>query len=168
MKNANDPGGGPRGMQLPPPDLSEAYAQLPPPWRVGAVLLADRLLAAAYLEDVRWVAQLVLEDAREGAIRGMTLAEYLDDATAAHPRVVDRRRALDVLKYSPSVELPIPAEEDLPMPERARLLFRLDVAAALRAMPGPDGPGSAPLDLPDAWVREPALSVDPREEGEGE
>jgi hypothetical protein len=160
----------PRGMQLPPPDLSQAYAGLPHAWQIGAVLLADRVLAAAYMEDVRWVAQVVLKDAREGAGapgRGKTVAEYLDDETAAHPRVVDRRRALDVLKYSPSVELPLPAEEDVPMPERARLLFRLDVAAALRGMAtrgpaGPDGEGSGPLDLPDAYVRDPRLSVSER------
>ncbi len=145
------PADSPRGMQLPPPDLSAAYAQLPGAWRVGAVLLADRLLAAAYAEDIRQTCLMIRQDLESGAVKGMTVAEYLDDETAAHPRVIDRRRALDVLKYSPSVELPLPAEEDVPLPERARLLFRLDVAAALRAM------GIA---IPDEWVRDPASSVD--------
>ena len=124
----------PRGMQLPPPDLSGAYAQLPHTWKIGAVLLADRLLAAAYAEDVRWVATKIRDDCQSGALRGVTVGEYCEELTEGHARVVDRRRALDVLKYSPSVELPLPAQELIPMPNRARLLFRLDVEDALAAM----------------------------------
>ena len=127
-----------RGMQLPPPDLAEAYAQLPKPWQVGAVLLADRILAAAYADDVRSCAETVAADLEAGAVRGMTLEEYLDEATEGHPRVVDVRRALQVLCYSPhggpADPFGWPVEETHSLADRAAGLFRLDVEEALRAM----------------------------------
>ena len=123
-----------RGMQLPPPDLSEAYRELPKPWQVGAVLLADRILAAAYAEDVRSCAMTIADDLEAGAVRGMTLGEYVVEAAAGHPRTVDLRRALDALKYSPSERLPIPAPEVLSVRNRAVALFEADVTDALAAM----------------------------------
>jgi hypothetical protein len=127
-----------RGMQLPPPDLAEAYAGLPKPWQVGAVLLADRLLAAAYAEDVRSCAVTIADDLADGAVRGMTLGEYVEEATEGHPRVVDRRRALQVLCYSPhggpADPFGGPVEETHSLADRAAGLFRLDVEDRLRAL----------------------------------
>ena len=105
-----------KGMQLPPPDLAKAYAQLPKPWQVGAVLLADRILAAAYADDVLSCAVRIAQDLQGGAVRGMTLPEYVDEAAAGHPRVVDTRRALHCLAYSPSVRLPVPPRWRLEAP----------------------------------------------------
>jgi len=123
-----------RGMQLPPPDLSVAYAQLPKPWKVGAVLLADRILAAAYADDVRSCAMTIAEDLAAGAVRGMTLEEYVDEACAGHARVVDLRRALDVFKYSPSMGPFWPALAGLTLSELCVQLFAQDVQDQLAAM----------------------------------
>jgi len=123
----------PYPMQLPPPDLAGAYASWPEVWQLGAVEVARRLLAAAYAHDVQTTADRVATDLRDGAVRGMTLSEYVEDECAAHRRVTDYRLALDVLAHSPNAPQP-PAEELVPMPDRAALLFRLDVEDALAAM----------------------------------
>ena len=73
-------------------------------------------------------------------MRGMTLLDYVDEAAVGHPRVVDRRRALQVLCYSPN-EAPLSPHEALSMPGAAAEVFRLDVLDALAAMgvaPDPD------------------------------
>lgn len=123
----------PRGMQLPPPDLGEAYAGLPRPWQVGAVLLADRILAAAYAQDVRRCAMTIAADLEAGAVRGMTLPEYVDEAVGGHPRTVDVRRALQALAYSAHAG-PWPAGARLSLFDAALRCFRSDVQAALFAM----------------------------------
>ena len=122
-----------RGMQLPPPDLAEAYAQLPKPWQIGAVLLADRILAAAYADDVRRCAVTIAQDLQDGAVRGMTLPEYMDEAAAGHPRVWDVRRALQVLAYSAHAG-PWPAPVRIDLQDQAGALFRLDVQDQLAAI----------------------------------
>jgi hypothetical protein len=121
--------------QLPPPDLSEGYAGLPRGWKVGAVLLADRILAAAYREDVCEVASRVQRDVEQGAVRGMTLEEYIDEATEGHQRVVDINKALQCLQYSPAAQAPLSslaAETDTGgVVEVAWRCFRGDVEAEL-------------------------------------
>ena len=121
---------------LPPPDLSETYAQLPQTWRIGAVLLADRILAAAYRQDVLEVAARIAHDAQAGAVRGQTLYEYLVEATEAHPRVVDANKALQVLQYSPRAQQGTAHFGDLlvhvGLQKWVAQLFRRDVEDALR------------------------------------
>lgn len=117
---------------LPPPDLSETYAQLPQSWQTGAVLLANRILAAAYRADVLQVVEQVLRDVESGAIRGMTIDDYLEEQTEGHQRVVDVNKALQTLQYSPHSEVqPVP---DLPsITQMARRCFRADVEQELEA-----------------------------------
>lgn len=116
---------------LPPPDLAAAYAELPQSWRTGAVLLAYRILAAAYREDVLGVVERVRRDVEDGAIRGMTLDDYLEEQTEGHPRVVDTNLALQCLQYSPTAQAQFLG--DVPLARAARDCFRRDVEAELEA-----------------------------------
>lgn len=148
MTTANEPtGGAPGGTPtgwpvLPPPDLSETYAQLPQSWKTGAVLLANRILAAAYRADVLQVVEQVLRDVESGAIRGMTIDDYLEEQTEAHPRVVDINLALQCLIYSPHSPSDIARRELL---RAARAAFRADVESELdtRDILGERGPERA-------------------------
>ena len=90
---------------LPPPDLADFYAQLPPPWKLAAVELAQRVLAAAYRADVVAAADAVAGDADHGAVKGMTIAEYVDDVVDGHERLADWRKALLCLAYSTAAPL---------------------------------------------------------------
>lgn len=143
MTDANE-GGWP---VLPPPDLSEAYADLPQSWKTGAVLLANRLLAAAYRADVLEVVEQVVRDVEAGAIRGMTVADYLEEQTEGHPRVVDVNKALQTLQYSPAAQALGTGELGL-LRRLARAAFRADVEAELeaRGVLGEEGPDT---DLPE-------------------
>jgi len=140
--NATQEGGWP---VLPPPDLSEAYAELPQSWKTGAVLLANRLLAAAYRADVVEVVERVVRDVEAGAIRGMTVEDYLDEQTEGHPRVVDVNLALQCLQYSPHSQ---PDINRWGLLQAARDCFRSDVEEELdrRGVLGEDGPD---VDLPE-------------------
>ena len=103
---------------LPPPDLADFFVQLPPPWKIAAVELAQRILAAAYRADVVAAADAVAGDADRGAVEGMTIAEYVDDVVDGHERVTDWRKALLCLAYSTNAPLGAPAlREDLPPPK---------------------------------------------------
>ena len=90
---------------LPPPDLADFFGQLPPPWKIAAVELAQRILAAAYRADVVSAADAVAGDADRGAVKGMTVAEYVDDVVDGHERVTDWRKALLCLAYSTNAPL---------------------------------------------------------------
>lgn len=144
MTTANE-GGWP---VLPLPDLSESYAGLPQSWKTGAVLLANRLLAAAYRHDVLEVVERVQRDVEAGAVRGMTAEEYLEEATEGHPRVVDTNKALQCLQYSPAAQraaLGARAPETSSaggLLELARDCFRQDVESELdrRDVLGENGP----------------------------
>jgi hypothetical protein len=141
MTTANEPS----WPVLPPPDLSDAYADLPQSWKTGAVLLANRLLAAAYRADVLEVVERVVRDVEAGAIRGMTIDDYLDEQTEGHPRVVDINLALQCLQYSPA-----PQElwaGRVRVPEAARVCFRADVEAEFEARGVLGESGSEGVDL---------------------
>ena len=119
---------------LPPPDLADAYQQLPQSWKTGAVLLANRLLAAAYRADVLEVVQQVLRDVEAGAIRGMTIDDYLEEQTEGHQRVIDVNQALQCLQYSPAAHaLPMVAPDRLSgwITRLATRCFRADIEAEL-------------------------------------
>lgn len=155
MTTANEPTGGAPGVPptgwpvLPPPDLSETYAQLPQTWKTSAVLLANRLLAAAYRADVMAVVEQVVRDVEAGAIRGMTIGDYLDEQTEGHPRVVDYPRALQCLAYSPAnAAAPLLPGEVSNVTRLATTCFRADVEAELeaRGVLGEEGPD---IDLPE-------------------
>lgn len=157
MTTANEPPGGAPGVPptgwpvLPPPDLSESYAQLPQSWKTGAVLLANRLLAAAYRADVLEVVEQVVRDVEAGAIRGMTVADYLEEQTEGHPRVVDVNKALQCLQYSPAAQGPAAVSASGTRPSLARVAlscFRADVEQELeaRGVLGEEGPD---IDLPE-------------------
>lgn len=153
MTTANEGGVPPTGWPvLPPPDLTEMYAQLPQTWKTSAVLLANRLLAAAYRADVMEVVEQVLRDVESGAIRGMTIDDYLEEQTEGHQRVVDYPRALQCLAYSPAnAAVPLQPGEVINVTRLATTCFRADVEAELEArgvlgeaaQEGPD------IDLPE-------------------
>lgn len=145
MTTANE-GGWP---VLPPPDLSDAYAELPQSWKIGAVLLANRLLAAAYRADVLEVVERVVRDVEAGAVRGMTVEDYVEEQTEGHRRVVDVNLALQCLQYSPA---PYGWQEELwagrmRVPEAARVCFQSDVEAELEARGVLGEPGNEGVDL---------------------
>ena len=133
---------------LPLPDLSESYADLPQSWKIGAVLLANRLLAAAYRADVMEVVERITRDVEAGLVRGMTVEDYLEEATEGHPRVIDLNKALQALQYSPAagaMKNAIAAGGTGDVLKHARAAFRQDVEQELdrRGTLGEDGPDIA-------------------------
>lgn len=130
MTDANEPEAG--WPILPPPDLSETYASWPRSWQTGAVLLANRLLAAAYRAAVLAAATEIAGLVEANAVPEMTVAEYLDERTAGDRQVVDTTLALQCLQYSPGARRD---ELDLLAYARvaalARRCFREDVRGEL-------------------------------------
>lgn len=119
---------------LPPPDLADTYQQLPQSWKTGAVLLADRILAAAYRADVLGVVEQIRRDVESGAVRGMTIADYLEELTEAHPRVLDFTKALQCVAYSPQGwSIAGPVQPGWNVTGMAIRCFRADVEAELEA-----------------------------------
>lgn len=127
---------------LPLPDLSQSYADLPQSWKTGAVLLANRLLAAAYRADVLEVVERVQRDVEAGAVKGMTAEEYVEEQTEGHPRVVDVNKALQCLISSPAAQRPPITINQWGLLQAAREAFRADVTAELdrRDVLGENGP----------------------------